>query len=77
MKKLETLKDRLKPEYVTMLCALRYDYPTAHKRLSEVLETEHYWSNITLGDAMDMQLFFNLNKDQITSIIDLFIDNPF
>jgi len=72
-----TLKDRLKPEYVAMLCALKLDYPTAYARLNEVLETEHYWSNINVGDAMDLQLFFNLNKDQITSIIDLFIDNPF
>jgi len=72
-----TLKDRLKPEYVAMLCALKLDYPTAYDRLNKVLETECYWSNINVGDAMDLQLFFNLNKDRITSIIDLFIDNPF
>ena len=72
-----TLKDRLKPEHLETMNGFKRDYPTAYDRLNEVLETECYWSNIKVGDAMDLQLFFNLNKDRITSIIDLFIDNPF
>ena len=71
--KILTLKNRLKPEYVAMLCALKLDYPAVYERLNDVLENETSWSTIKVGDAIDLQLFFNLNQDDgLTGIIDLF-----
>ena len=68
-----TLKDRLKPEYVAMLCALKLDYPAVYERLNNVLENETSWSTIRVGDAIDLQMFFNLNQDDgLTGIINLF-----
>ena len=68
-----TLKDRLKPEHLKTMNGFKKDYPAMYDKLNKVLENEYSWSTIRVGDAVDLQMFFNLNQDDgLTGIINLF-----
>ena len=54
---MQTLYERLKPEYKQRLEDQRDDYPTLIKGIQIALKDNYFWSHLTIGQAKDLITF--------------------
>lgn len=60
---MKTLYDRLPDDYKTKLDFEKKNYPYLVDTLKEVLSTKHYIPELTVGEASDLTIMLNLQKN--------------
>ena len=67
---MKTLKQRLHPQYRTLLATYSNKYPTLGERVNSDLNTLNYIGDLRLTVLIDMQQAFKLKN--VTDIYDIF-----
>ena len=69
---MKTLKQRLLPQYRTLLAAYRNHYPTLGERVNTELDRLEFIGDLRLTVVIDMKLAFKLKN--ATDVYDIFDD---
>ena len=64
---MKTLYERLKPEYKQRLTEQQEDYPSIVKTIKTSLKDNHFWSQLTVGQAKDLITFTDHAFSQVSS----------
>ena len=68
---METLLDKVKPEYLERLEEVRVEYPSSHGFIMHTLQTKSFVMNLTIEEADRMMLFTNKPLGEIFTIFNI------